>query len=57
MWEFFICFAQQTYLPQLFGNGVVHAKSILEGIMDTVDMKDKPIASLWAVHGIDDTIV
>ncbi|KAI3327058.1 putative polyketide synthase [Xylariaceae sp. AK1471] len=50
MWELFMCIAQQAQLPRLFG------PSMLEGLMEALDRREKKMAPVWIVHGSDDTM-
>ena len=58
MWELLLCIAQQAFLPRLFGMGAGEGgRSTLEGIMETLDRRDKRMVPAWIVHGMNDTMV
>lgn len=57
MWELLLCIAQQALLPRLFGRGAGGDAPALEGLMETLDRKDKTMIPVWVVHGLDDTMV
>ena len=59
MWELLLCIAQQAFLPRLFGMGAreEEGRSTLEGIMETLERRDKRMVAAWIVHGTNDTMV
>ena len=63
MWELLLCIAQQAFLPRSFGMGGAAGgegggrRPTLEGIMETLDRREKNMVPVWIVHGRDDTVV
>ncbi|KAL8793204.1 MAG: hypothetical protein Q9195_004234 [Heterodermia aff. obscurata] len=57
MWELLLCVVQQAQLPRLFGVGIGEDSSALEGIMETLDRRDRKMVPVWIVHGTNDTMV